>query len=111
MYVLMTILIIIVCVLLMGIVLIQNPKGGGLTASLGSIGNQMMGARKTTDFLERTTWTLAIVLLVFSLLGSYFVPREEMGETRKSEVEGIINEGMPPMQSQPTEPLTIPEEE
>ena len=65
----LTIGIIIVCVLLVLVVLIQNSKGGGISSDF-SAANQIMGARRGTDFIEKTTWTLAILLLVFSLLSS-----------------------------------------
>ncbi|MEO1437800.1 MAG: preprotein translocase subunit SecG [Bacteroidota bacterium] len=64
-----------VCVLLMGVVLIQNPKGGGLDATFGgSAGaNQMFGAAKTTDLIEKITWGLAITLFVLCLITSLVV--------------------------------------
>lgn len=65
----LSILIIIVCVLLILIVLVQNSKGGGLSSSFAS-NNQIMGVRKTADFLEKTTWGFAIALFLFSLLAS-----------------------------------------
>tara|TARA_B100000902_G_C27231445_1_gene875032 strand:- start:381 stop:665 length:285 start_codon:yes stop_codon:yes gene_type:complete len=49
--------------------MVQNPKGGGLSSAFGG-GNQIMGARKTSDFLEKTTWTLAIILVSLALLSS-----------------------------------------
>ena len=66
---LLTIAIIIVCVLLILVVLVQNSKGGGISSNF-SAANQIMGARRGTDFIEKTTWTLAILLLVFSLLAT-----------------------------------------
>lgn len=49
--------------------MVQNPKGGGLSSSLG--GSQMMGGvQKTTDFLDKSTWTLATILIVLILLSS-----------------------------------------
>ena len=64
MYTIFAILIIIASVLLVLVVLVQNPKGGGLSSSFGGgSGNQIMGAKKTTDFLEKATWTLAIALI------------------------------------------------
>ncbi|HSW68047.1 MAG TPA: preprotein translocase subunit SecG, partial [Bacteroidales bacterium] len=60
-YVLVSVLIMIVCVLLALIVLVQNSKGGGLASNFAS-SNQFMGVRKTADFLEKSTWTLAIAL-------------------------------------------------
>ena len=64
-YILVSVLILITCVLLVLIVLVQNSKGGGLASNFQS-SNQFMGVRKTADFLEKTTWTLAIILLVLS---------------------------------------------
>jgi preprotein translocase subunit SecG len=67
MYIFYSVLIIIVSILLILIVLVQNSKGGGLAAGFSS-SNQYMGVRKTADFLEKATWTLAIVLVVLSIL-------------------------------------------
>lgn len=74
-YIFISILILIVCVLLGLIVLIQNPKGGGLSSTFGGQGNQIMGVRKTADFLEKGTWVLAIVLLFLSLVAAYSIPK------------------------------------
>ncbi len=57
---------IIVCVFLVLMVLIQNPKGGGLSSNFSS-SSQLMGVQKTGDFLEKGTWILAITLMVLSL--------------------------------------------
>ena len=66
MYVFLTILIVIAAILLTLLVLVQNSKGGGLAAGFAS-GNQVMGAPKTADFLEKTTWTLIALIVVFSI--------------------------------------------
>lgn len=55
------------------IVLVQNSKGGGLASSFSS-SNQIMGVRKTTDFLEKATWGLAIFMVLMSILAAYVVP-------------------------------------
>jgi preprotein translocase subunit SecG len=61
------VLITIVCFLLIVVIMVQNPKGGGLSSSLG--GSQMMGGvQKTTDFLDKSTWTLAFILTALILL-------------------------------------------
>jgi|SRR5690606_18308425 len=60
------VLIIIVSILLALIVLIQNPKGGGLNSGFAG-GSNLMGVQRTGDFLEKGTWTLVILLIVFSL--------------------------------------------
>ena len=79
MYLLLIVLIVIVSVLMCGIVLIQNSKGGGLAASFAS-SNQIMGVRKTTDFLEKATWTLAAVIAALCVLSAYMLPnRTELG--------------------------------
>lgn len=66
-----SILIVIVCILLILVVLVQNSKGGGLASSFSS-SNQVMGVRKTADFLEKATWTLAISLLALSLISTAY---------------------------------------
>ena len=75
MYTLITVLLFITCILLILIVLVQNSKGGGLASNFQS-SNQIMGVRKTTDFLEKATWVLAGALLVFSIGGTAFIPRD-----------------------------------
>lgn len=67
------ILALIICVLLVFVVLIQNPKGGGLASNFAS-SNQIMGVKKTSDFLEKATWTLAIALLVICLAVNVIKP-------------------------------------
>ncbi len=67
MYILFTILIAIAAVLLVLLVLVQNSKGGGLAAGFNS-GNQVMGVRKTTDFLEKATWSLIIFIVLCSIV-------------------------------------------
>ena len=70
----LTILTAINCVLLMAVVLIQNPKGGGIDSSLGgSAANQMFGATKSTDFVEKITWTLAATLFVLCIVTAILV--------------------------------------
>jgi preprotein translocase subunit SecG len=73
MYILVSVLILITCVLLVLVVLVQNSKGGGLASNFAS-SNQYMGVRKTADFLEKATWTLAVILLVLSLVSSFIIP-------------------------------------
>lgn len=92
MYTVFSIVIIITSILLVLIVLIQNPKGGGLSSTFGGgSGNQIMGAKKTTDFLEKSTWTLAIVLISLSLLSNFAIPREK-DENSSIKAEELIDE-------------------
>ncbi|WP_372948714.1 preprotein translocase subunit SecG [Mariniphaga sp.] len=106
MYTLITVLIFIVCVLLILIVLVQNSKGGGLASNFQS-SNQIMGVRKTTDFLEKATWVLAGALLVLSIMGSAFIPRERMTQ-EQSRVQQQIETAVDPTQV-PNFPTTVPE--
>ena len=82
MYVFISILILIASILLILIVLIQNSKGGGLASGFSS-SNQIMGVRKTTDFLEKATWTLAGTVVVLSIVITAFIPRAQ--HTNQSE--------------------------
>lgn len=70
MYIFLAIMIVIASLLLIGAVLIQKSKGGGLASNYAS-GNQYMGYRKTTDFIEKATWTLAIFICVCSICASF----------------------------------------
>ena len=76
MYSFFSVMILICAVLLILVVLVQNSKGGGLASNF-SQGNQVMGVKKTTDFLEKATWTLAISLAVFCLAASFTIPHEK----------------------------------
>src|ERR1700741_2946745 len=82
----LTIGLIVISVLLILVVLVQNSKGGGISSNF-SAANQIMGARRGTDFIEKATWTLAILLLVFSLLSS---PRTGGDTTTATDTEGSI---------------------
>lgn len=66
-----TVLIIIACVLLAMVILIQNPKGGGLDSTFGSA-SQLGGVQKTTNVLEKATWGLMITIVVLSLASAAF---------------------------------------
>ena len=84
MYIFITILILIAAICLILIVLVQNSKGGGLAAGFSS-SNQVMGVRKTTDFLEKATWGLAITIIVLSILTAKFTVKR--GTLPESQVE------------------------
>lgn len=98
MFALITILVIIVCILLILIVLIQNPKGG--LDSAFSTNNQVMGVRKTTDFLEKATWTMGIALVVLSVASASFtssstVVTDDEGATQSKMMEQIDEKTLP----------------
>lgn len=70
MTILFTILIAIAAISLGFFVLIQNPKGGGLSGNVGGLGNQLMGVKQTTDVLERGTWVSAAALALLVIVSS-----------------------------------------
>ena len=70
MFVTLLVIIVILAIFLCFIVTIQNSKGGGLAAGFAS-SNQIMGVRKTTDILEKTTWTLIILIAFLSIVTAY----------------------------------------
>ena len=76
----LTILITINCVLLMLVVLVQNPKGGGIDSTFGGQGaNQMFGAAKSTDFIEKLTWGLAASLFILCIITAIIVSNGAVG--------------------------------
>lgn len=87
MYTLLVILIILAAVLMIGIVLIQESKGGGLSSSFASY-NQIGGVRKTTDFIEKATWTLAAAMVIISVACAYVAPE---ARDASSVMEGVEN--------------------
>jgi preprotein translocase subunit SecG len=76
------ILIILACAILGLIILVQNPKGGGLAGNVGGFSNQLMGVKQTTDVLEKGTWVLALVVAVLCLFSAVFVPKASAGNQR-----------------------------
>lgn len=68
------ILIVLACVILGFIVLVQNPKGGGLAANIGGLSNQFMGVKQTTDVLEKGTWIFAAIVALLCLFSTAFLP-------------------------------------
>ncbi|HEY2726991.1 MAG TPA: preprotein translocase subunit SecG [Parafilimonas sp.] len=67
------ILIVIVCIILGLIILIQNPKGGGLSGTIAGFNNQFMGVKQTNDVLEKGTWIFASALAVLSIVSVLFI--------------------------------------
>ncbi len=109
MYTAIAIIIVIASILLTLVVLVQNSKGGGLAANFAA-GNQTFGVRQTADFLEKATWTLAIVIIVLCVLATAFV------STRVSEVNTELIEKIettaPAAQPQfPVDPVAAPAQE
>ena len=103
-YIFITVLIIVACILQVMIVLVQNSKGGGLAANFTSTG-QTMGVRKTADFLEKSTWTLAAAILILCVVATATIPRG--GETQQSRISTQINNAVDP-NAIPTLPTAVP---
>lgn len=108
MYTFIIVLLIIVSILLGLIILAQNSKGGGLAAGL-SASNQIMGVRKTTDFLEKLTWGLAIGLLVLSMVANFTIPKSSSGDTGASMIQEQIDNTAAPAQPQQQVPAAAPD--
>ena len=77
--------------------LVQTPKGGGLSSTFGGGASQMMGAKQTTDFLEKATWTLAITLISLSLLSNFAIPRTNT-DAPESIMQEQIDQSLVPQQ-------------
>jgi preprotein translocase subunit SecG len=85
MTILFLILIIIATVILGFVVLIQNPKGGGLSGSIGGLSNQFMGVKQTTDVLEKGTWFFAGIIALLCVVSLSFM----RPSSSSSKMEGI----------------------
>ncbi len=94
MYTFFIILIVILAILLTGLVLVQNSKGGGLASSFSS-GNQVLGVRKTTDFLEKATWSLVAVMALLCILTVGF----HSGKVASENQDAIINQQVENMEA------------
>lgn len=79
--------------------MVQNPKGGGLSSSFGGSSQQLGGVQKTTDFLDRSTWVLATLLLVLILISNSMIslPTQSSESTLVDEnaIEEVIPEAIP----------------
>jgi preprotein translocase subunit SecG len=105
-YIFVSVLILIACILQVMIVLVQNSKGGGLAANFTSAG-QSMGIRKTADFLEKSTWTLAAAILILCVVATATIPRGSVSE--RSRIENQIQNAVDP-NAIPTLPTAVPDQ-
>jgi preprotein translocase subunit SecG len=93
------ILMFVICILLILIVLVQNSKGGGLAA--GFTGSQIMGVRKTADFLEKATWTLAGALILICIITNLIRGEQQAGQQKsafqdRDDIQNAIRSTAPP---------------
>jgi preprotein translocase subunit SecG len=98
-------LIIIVCFLLVLVVMVQNPKGGGLSSSFGGGTQQVGGVQKTSDFLDRSTWILATLLLVLILISNVTLSSGEGVSDSKLLEEDTIQQTIPETPEQSIEEI------
>jgi preprotein translocase subunit SecG len=101
-------LILFVCLLLVLVILAQDSKGGGLTGNVGGA-SQIIGTRRTTDWVEKTTWGLAILLFVLTLGASSLLEKDGAGGFVSPSIERAKSEGGPSAVPQPS--LDIPSNE
>lgn len=98
-----TILIILACVVLAFFVLIQNPKGGGLSGSFGSLGNQVMGVKQSTDVMEKGTWSSMAIIAALCLVSvTFYTMPKEVKDMQKQKT------GAPAQQQQQQAPAQAP---
>lgn len=103
MIILFLILIVIACAALGFIVLVQNPKGGGLSANVGGLSNQLMGVKQTTDVLEKGTWLFAGIIALLALFSSLFLKGGV-----SSNVDNSLLQKVNTSSSAPASPATTP---
>lgn len=103
-------LIILVCFLLVLVVMVQNPKGGGLSSSFGGGTQQVGGVQKTSDFLDRSTWILATLLLALILISNVTLSSGDGVSESKLIQDGSMQEIIPETPEQTLEEIPeIPE--
>lgn len=106
-YSIFLVLIIFIAFLLVVVIMVQNPKGGGLSSSFGGGGTQQLGGvKKTTDFLDKSTWTLAIILIALILLSNIPI----LGNDGGSESKVLDANQVEAPATNTTLPVTTPEE-
>lgn len=76
MYIFLAVLLVFISLLLLMVIMIQNPKGGGLSQTFWNQGSQMFGVQRTNDFLEKTTWVLSITVFILILVSNYVLKRK-----------------------------------
>ncbi len=102
------ILIILASVLLGFVVLVQNPKGGGLSGSVAGFSNQFMGVKQTTDVLEKGTWLFAAIIGVLCLVSTLFIS-DTAGTGGSGNLEKVpTNQPVKPAPANNTAPVTVP---
>ena len=103
MYILVITLTVIASLLMIGVVLIQKSKGGGLSSQFGGA-NQVMGVRRTNSFIEKTTWYLAAIIGILAIISVFVMPRNII--TKASRVAPVATEQTVPADFNTTTPAS-----
>ena len=102
MTILFVILLIIASVVLGLLVLIQNPKGGGLAGNIAGFSTQFMGVKQTTDVLEKGTWIFAAVIAILSITSSVFISKAGGQDDKIEKVNPNAVQPQPPANNNAT---------
>jgi preprotein translocase subunit SecG len=108
MLIVFAILIILSSVILGLIVLVQNPKGGGLSGSLGGFSNQLMGVKQTTDVLEKGTWVFAAFVGLLCVASAAFIPSATGKSSKNDELIKNAPTSVPSTAPANTAPMPLP---
>lgn len=108
MLVLFGILIIVASIILGLIVLVQNPKGGGLTGALGGFSNQLMGVKQSTDVMEKGTWLFAAVVGLLCVLSPAFIPKDGSSSSANDELLKGVNTKPAQQRTKPNNTVPLP---
>jgi preprotein translocase subunit SecG len=103
MYFAIVVIAIVVCLLLGFFILIQNPKGGGISSGFAGSTN-IMGVQRTGDFLEKGTWFLAVALMVLVILVNVVIPKNGVVNEKADELQKKVEKTAAPAQA----PLNLP---
>src|SRR3954463_11739902 len=95
MLILFVILIVLACVILGFFVLVQNPKGGGLSGTIAGFSTQFMGVKQTTDVLEKGTWVMAVLIALLSIFSPVFISQGTGRGTREPNLRPSTNQSAP----------------
>ncbi len=96
MTILITVIILLACVILGFFVLIQAPKGGGLTGSFGSMSSQVMGVKQSSDVMEKGTWYTVGTIAVLCIVVTMFYPKIQKPETQVRQQQEAPAKGSAP---------------
>lgn len=101
------ILIVLACVILGFIILVQNPKGGGLSGTIAGFNNQFMGVKQTNDVLEKGTWIFSILIALLAVFSTFFMTGSSNND---NDILNKINTNQGTTPSRQTVPVPAPQQ-